>query len=76
MAFNLGPYSALVFSRPRFGSPDINGDGFVNGADLAAILSNWGGSDWASDLNDDGIVNGTDLGVMLGSWGNKGNKGG
>ncbi|MGA1631339.1 MAG: alpha-amylase family glycosyl hydrolase [Phycisphaerales bacterium] len=76
MAFDLGPYSALVFSRPKFGSPDINRDGFVNGADLAAILSNWGGNDWASDLNDDGIVNGTDLGVMLGSWGSSGGKGG
>ncbi len=72
MSFELGPYSALVFSRPKYGSPDINRDGLVNGADLVKILTAWGGSDWASDLNDDGVVDATDIAVLLGLWDPKG----
>ena len=48
---------------------DLNMDGFVNGADLATLLSGWGGSG-AADLNGDGIVNGADLATMLSAWGN------
>jgi YVTN family beta-propeller protein len=48
---------------------DISGaDGNINGADLALLLANWGGSG-AGDLNCDGIVGGADLAVMLGAWG-------
>ncbi|MHC4833072.1 MAG: alpha-amylase family glycosyl hydrolase [Planctomycetota bacterium] len=75
MSFGLGPYSALVFSRPKFGSPDITRDGVVNGADLAEILSNWNSDDPFADLNDDGTVNGTDLSMLIASWSAKG-KGG
>ena len=51
---------------------DLNGDGVVNGADLAALLGAWGpcvGS-CPADLTGDGAVGGDDLGVMLGAWGN------
>lgn len=46
---------------------DLNGDGFVNGADLAALLANWG-QPGASDLNGDGITNGADLATLLANW--------
>jgi len=49
---------------------DINGDGFVDGADFGSMLGAWGpiaGS--TADLNGDGEVNGTDLGLLLGAWG-------
>lgn len=56
----------------EFGEPalwgDINGDGIVNGADLALVLGAWGTSDTATDLNDDGTVNGADLALVLGAW--------
>jgi len=48
---------------------DLNGDGFVNGADLGILLEAWGSSDPAADLNGDGIVNGADLGILLEVWG-------
>lgn len=53
-------------------SPDINGDGNVDGADLAQLLGSWGGCSGpcgAADLNADGQVNGADLAQLLGSWG-------
>jgi hypothetical protein len=39
----------------------------VNGADLGALLSQWGGSG-SADINGDGVVNGIDLGRLLGAW--------
>lgn len=47
---------------------DINGDGIVDGADLALILSAWGTSDSEADLNGDGIVDGADLALVLANW--------
>ena len=47
---------------------DINGDGVVNGNDLAILLSNWGGSG-AGDIDGSGTVNGSDLAILLSSWG-------
>lgn len=46
---------------------DLNGDGLVNGADLATLLSQWGqlGS---ADLTGDGVVNGADLAALLAAW--------
>ncbi len=46
---------------------DLDGDLFVDAADLAILLSNWG--DVAGDLNDDGVTNAQDLGIMLSTWG-------
>jgi hypothetical protein len=53
---------------------DIYLDGFVNGADLGALLAYWGPTTSAApsracDLNADGVVNGSDLGILLGYWG-------
>lgn len=46
---------------------DLNGDGFVNGADLTIILGAWGpGSE--GDLNGDGVADGADITIVLGNW--------
>jgi hypothetical protein len=47
---------------------DLNGDGIVDGADLGALLGEWGSADSLADLNNDGIVDGADLGTLLGAW--------
>ena len=47
---------------------DLDGDGSVNGADLATLLANWGAAG-AADLNGSGAVDGADLATLLASWG-------
>ena len=49
-------------------SADLNGDGVVDGADLGALLSQWGAQGGPADLNGDGLVDGADLGGMLARW--------
>jgi hypothetical protein len=46
---------------------DLNGDGIVNGADLAILLAAWGGSGIA-DLNGDGTVGASDLTILLANF--------
>lgn len=46
---------------------DINNDGFVNGADLAMLIGNWGGFG-IGDINGSGTVDGFDLTYVLSSW--------
>jgi len=49
---------------------DLNGDGIVNGADLAIILGLWGANYInPADLTGDCLVNGADIAVVLGQWG-------
>lgn len=51
---------------------DLTGDGSVNGADLAVILSLWGQKGtpgFYGDLTGDGLINGADLTAVLGAWG-------
>jgi len=58
-----------VFRATRSLTPgDINGDGVVNGADLAALLTQWA-TNGSADLNNDSIVNGADLAILLTNWG-------
>ncbi len=61
------PVLTVMYSM---GSPaDLNGDGFVNGADLAALLAAWGPcAGCPADLNGDGDVNGSDLAALLAAW--------
>jgi hypothetical protein len=47
---------------------DINGDGVVDGADLARVLGAWGTSASGGDINGDGIVDGADLALVLANW--------
>jgi len=68
------PKGALVdgmgwWATPQDCPPDLNGDGVVNGADLALVLGNWNSPGGAADINNDGIVNGADLALILGAWG-------
>ncbi|MBM4099446.1 MAG: hypothetical protein FJ260_05790 [Planctomycetes bacterium] len=47
---------------------DLDGDGFVGGADLGLLLGAWL-TPGPGDLNNDGVVDGADLGLLLGQWG-------
>lgn len=51
---------------------DLNGDRFVNGADLALLLGDWSAcadcENCPADLDDDCAVTGTDLAILLGNW--------
>jgi hypothetical protein len=47
---------------------DLDGDGDVDGADLAVLLGAWGTDDASSDLNVDGIIDAADLAILLGAW--------
>jgi hypothetical protein len=47
---------------------DLTGDGQVNGADLASLLSKGGEGSTPADLNVDGTVDGADLAELLGRW--------
>ena len=53
---------------------DLDGNGVVDGADLAPLLGAWqsdpnGSVDPEYDLNLDGVINGQDLALLLGNWG-------
>lgn len=47
---------------------DIDGSGLVDGADLAALLTGWGGAG-VGDINGSGEVDAADLAILLGAWG-------
>jgi len=74
--FLVSGYPSITFiaesSRPSPVPPtcpaDLNGDGVVDGADLANLLGNWGGTG-SADFNGNGVVDGGDLALLLGSWG-------
>ncbi len=48
---------------------DVNGDGVVDGSDLAGLLASWGTNNPTTDFNGDGVVNGSDLATLLAAWG-------
>lgn len=49
---------------------DLDGNGVVDGADLALLLSAWGTCGACpEDLTGDGLVDGADLGILLAAWG-------
>ena len=51
---------------------DVNGDGSVSGADLTAIITNWGMTGALynqGDLNGDGTVSGADYSEVITNWG-------
>lgn len=53
---------------------DLFVDGIVNGADLSALLSQWGPTTTSEasrrcDINADGSINGADLSLLLSQWG-------
>lgn len=46
---------------------DLDGDGLVNGADLAVLLAGWGSSGIA-DLDGSGVTDAADLAILLAAW--------
>jgi hypothetical protein len=66
-----------AFERPPLPNPaDLNGDGQVNGFDLALLLGQWGrcpvmgaAGSCPADLDGSGAVGGFDLAILLAAWG-------
>ena len=48
---------------------DLNGDGTVDGTDLALLLAAWNSDDPTADVDGSGLVDGVDLATLLGDWG-------
>lgn len=53
---------------PRPQGADLDGDGRVNGSDLAFLLAAWGTNDPTADLDGNGTVGGEDLAALLVAW--------
>ena len=47
---------------------DLDGNGTVDGADLAMFLARWGTDDQSADFNNDGLIDGLDLALLLAAW--------
>jgi len=65
---DMGDYDGFVVHH-RLTSPDVDGNGCVDEADLLAVLLNFGGSNSAPDLNGDSVVDDADLLTVLFSFG-------
>jgi hypothetical protein len=52
---------------------DIDGDGAIGAADLAALLAAWGSAGGPADLDGDGGVGAADLAALLAMWSAGGN---
>ena len=48
---------------------DLDGNGEVGAADLAALLGAWGATSGSADLDGNGDVGAADLAALLGAWG-------
>ncbi len=60
----------LVYQPVQDCPADLNGDDVVDGADLVALISEWGGNSENADLTGDGMVDGRDLTALIAAWGN------
>ena len=58
--------AATVPSGPPAIPGDLNGDGKVDAADLATLLSSWGTP--GADLNGDNGTDASDLAILLSNW--------
>ena len=67
--FGVANYTAQIELAEKSACPaDLDGSGSVDGADLAILLGQWGGTGVA-DLDVSGAVDGADLAILLGGWG-------
>ena len=64
----LRPRLEVTYVVVPTGGPDLDGNGVVDGSDLAILLGSWEGSG-SADLDGNGVVDGGDLAQILGSWG-------
>ena len=62
-------FNGELYSLDQPCDADFNGDGVVDGADLAVLLAQWGPFEAIGDLDDDGAVGGSDLGLLFTAWG-------
>lgn len=63
------PVMIVEFIPPQGVVGDLNGDGIVNGADLAILLGAWGPCEGCpADLDGNGVVDGADLAILIGHW--------
>ncbi len=61
--------SADLFTFTKGALPgDANGDGVVNGLDIALVASNWLTPGPQGDVNFDGVVNGLDISLIASHW--------
>lgn len=58
---------SMIVSAREFNSGDLDGDGLVNAADLAIMLSGWNGNG-LGDLNLSGTIGAEDLAMLLSRW--------
>jgi agmatine deiminase len=67
---SLHDYFSVTVKRIEACPGDFDGNGIVDGGDLAAVLASWGEcGDCPADLDGNGVVDGSDLGAVLGAWG-------
>ena len=57
-----------VLPLATFVKGDLDGDGHVNGTDLAILLGQWGSHDSPADLTAPRGVSAEDLAILLGAW--------
>jgi hypothetical protein len=71
VGFRMTGKPAIVDGKKPGDCPwDLTGDGNVDGADLGALLNQWGPCPGCSgDFTGDGVVDGADLGALLNNWG-------
>jgi len=65
--YTTGEVTLAAFANFR---PDTNGDGIVNGQDIANVAAQWlqTGAGLSGDANGDDIVNGQDIALMASTW--------
>lgn len=63
----LGGMVGSIVVQAAAPSPDIDGNGAVNAADLASMLGNWG-APGSTDLDLDGSTGASDLSILLSAW--------
>jgi len=66
--YKIVPTTGNTPCTPPCNVADIDCNGVVDAADLAAVLNNWNGIG-TGDLNDDGGVDAADLAILLNNWG-------
>jgi hypothetical protein len=66
--FKIVPTTGDGTCAPPCAPADLDCNGSVNGADLASLLNNWGGTG-IGDIDGNGSVDGADLAALLNAWG-------